>query len=147
MIGILFWLLTIFGCGYAAAAGGKDGRWAAALIIVASLMSIPATLMGASWHGTETLIFAVDLALLIALYLLALCSRRYFPLWMVGFHLMSVLTHVSTLIAPDFAPAIYRALESLWAIPMTLAMIWGIHLDRRVIELRQAPRLVNSQIN
>lgn len=131
MIGLLFWLLTMVGCGYAAAAGGKDGRWAAFLIIAASLLTIPATRLGQDWARTEYLILVVDLALLAGLSVLALRSRRFFPLWMTGFHLIAVLTHVSTLLAPDFAPPIYRALESLWAIPMTLAMMWGIHLDRR----------------
>lgn len=135
MIGALFWLLTLFGCGYAAAAGGKDGRWAAGLIIAASLLTIPATRLGQDWAKTEYLILAVDLALLIGLYALAMVSRSLFPIWMTGFHLIAVLTHVSTLLAPGFAPPIYRALGSLWAIPMMLAMMRGIHLDRRSADL------------
>jgi hypothetical protein len=131
MIGSLFWLLTLVGCGYAAAAGGKDGRWAAGLIIAASLLTIPATRLGQDWAKTEYLILAVDLALLLGLYTLTLKSRSHFPIWMTGFHLIAVLTHVSTLLAPGFAPPIYRALGSLWAIPMTLAMMYGIQLDRR----------------
>lgn len=131
MIGILFWLLTIVGCGYAAVLGGRDGRWAALLIIGASVLTIPATRLGESWGQTEYLILAVDLALLCGLYLLTLQSQRYFPLWMTGFHLIAVSTHVGTLVAPGYAPEIYRALGSVWAIPMTMCMMWGIHLDRR----------------
>jgi len=131
MIGLLFWLLTFVGCAYAAALGGRDGRWAALLIIGASVLTIPATRLGSNWARTEYLILAVDLLLLIGLYVLALHSRRYFPIWMAGLHLIAVLTHISTLVAPHYAPQIYRALESLWAIPMTLCMMWGIHLDRR----------------
>lgn len=51
---------------------------------------------------------------------------------MAGFHLIAVLTHFSTLLVLEFAPPIYRALGSLWAVPMTLSMMWGIHLDRRL---------------
>ncbi len=127
----MFWLLTVVGCGYAAVLGGRDGRWAASLIIAASALTIPATRMGESWARTEYLILLVDLFLLMGLYTLALLSRRYFPLWMTGFHLIAVVTHLSTLLAPRYAPEIYRALGSLWAIPMTLVMMWGIHLDRR----------------
>jgi hypothetical protein len=136
MIGSMFWLLTLVGCGYAAAVGGSEGRWAAFLIFAASLLTIPATRLGESWAHTEYLILLVDLSLLIGLYALVLKSRRYFPVWMTGFHLIAVLTHVGTLIAPEFAPAIYRALGSLWAVPMTLCMMWGIHLDNRQQILR-----------
>lgn len=136
MIGTLFWLLTLVGCSYAAALGGKSGRCAAVLIVAASLLTIPATRLGRGWAGTELLILSVDLALLIGLFVLSLKSSRYFPVWMTGFHLIAVLTHVSTIISPEFTPKIYRAVESLWAIPMTLVMMWGIHLDRLAITKR-----------
>lgn len=131
MIGTLFWMLTLGGCGYAAAAGGRDGRWASILIISASLLTIPATRLGAHWARSEHGILAVDLALLLGLYALALSSRRYFPIWMAGFHLIAVTTHLSALVAPDFTPRIYRAMASLWAVPMTISMVVGIALDRR----------------
>lgn len=131
MIMLLFWSLTLMGCGYAALAGGRDGRVAAGLIIAASLLTIPATRLGHAWASTELLILGVDLALLAGLYTLTLRSRSFFPIWMVGFHLIAVTTHLSTIVAPDFTPRIYRGLVTLWAVPMTLAMVWGIHLDRR----------------
>lgn len=130
-VALLFWLLTLLGCGYAAAWGGKDGRWAVFLILSATLLTIPAMILGRQWQNTEYGILLVDAALLASLYALSLHSRRYFPIWMTGFHLVAVTTHVSTLLAPEFTPRIYRALESVWAIPMTLSMIVGIALDRR----------------
>ena len=129
-VAVLFWLLTLLGCGFAATYGGKDGRWAVFLIISATLLTIPAMLFGRQWHSTEFAIFLVDLLLLANLYGLCLRSERYFPIWMTGFHLVAVTTHLSTLIAPEFTPRIYRALGSVWAIPMTLSMIVGIALDR-----------------
>lgn len=135
MIGLLFWLLTLVGCGYAAAFGGRDGKWATALIVAASLLTIPATRLGNAWGQTEFLILAVDTALLVGLFALAQVSHRHFPIWMAGFQLIAVVTHISTAIAPGFTPHIYRALESLWAVPMTLAMMWGIHRDRRLPNL------------
>lgn len=130
MIGALFWLLTAVGCSYAALLGGRSGRCAAMLILGASLLTIPATRLGYQWEQTEFLLLAVDLALLAGLISLSLKSRRFFPIWMAGFHLIAVLTHISTMISPEFTPKIYRAVESLWAVPMTFAMMWGIHMDR-----------------
>lgn len=131
LIGILFWSLTIIGCLYAALLGSRDGRWAALLITSASLLSIPAALLSGGWARTEHALFTVDALLLVGLLTLAMKSDRYFPIWMAGFQLISVLTHLSTLMAPDFAPKIYRALGSLWAMPITVSMMWGIYLDRR----------------
>ena len=135
MVALLFWTLTLLGCGYAATYGGRDGRWAVFLIISATLLTIPAILLGREWRNTEYGILLVDLMLLASLYALSLRSRRFFPLWMTGFHLVAVTTHVSTLIAPEFTPRIYRALESVWAIPMTMSMIIGIALDHRAQRL------------
>lgn len=132
MIGALFWLLTLVGCGYASVFGGKDGRWVTGLILGASLLTIPATRLGQDWAKTEYLILAVDVGLLIGLVILTLRSDRFYLIWMTGFHLVAVITHLSTLWAAQFTPHIYRALEGLWAIPMTLAMIWGVHRDRRL---------------
>lgn len=131
MIGQLFWALTLLACGFVAVSGGRDGRWAVLLIICASLLTIPATRLGQQWARTEHLILAVDLALLVGLYALALRTRRHFPMWMAGFQLIAVTTHLSTFIAPAFTPAIYRAMESLWAVPITLSMVLGVALDRR----------------
>lgn len=130
LIGILFWTLTAIGCGYAAYCGGRDGKWAAFLIIGAALLTIPATLQGQAWITTEYAVLIVDSLLLGGLFILTLRSDRLFPIWMTGLHLLAVITHLSTLVAPDFAPKIYRALGALWAVPMTLSMIIGIHLDR-----------------
>ena len=74
---------------------------------------------------------AVDACLLAGLYILALRSHRFFPIWMTGFQLVAVVSHCATMIAPDFTPKIYRALEGLWAVPITLAMIVGIATDSR----------------
>jgi hypothetical protein len=131
LIALLFWLLAALCCGYAIAFGGKDGRWAAFLIIGAAIMTIPAARVGQAWGSTELAVFAVDTALLVGFYALMLASRRYWPVWMTGFHLIAVVTHISTMVAPAFTPAIYRALESVWAIPVLLSLLLGVELDRR----------------
>ncbi len=131
IIGILFWLLALLCCGYAIAFGGRDGKKAAALLIAAAVLTAPATLLGQAWGRIELLILAVDAALLAGLYALMLSSRRFWPVWMTGFHLVAVVTHLATLLAPGFTPAIYRALESLWAIPVLLSLLIGVALDRR----------------
>ncbi len=133
IIPILFWLLTLAGCAYAASAGGRDGRWAAGLIISASLMTVPVTLLGRAWQRPELGVLTVDLLLLAGLYALTLGSRRHFPIWMTGFHLIAVATHLGAAVAPEFTPKAYRAVAGLWAIPVTVSMVLGIVLDQHAI--------------
>lgn len=131
LIGLLFWILTLLCCSHAIAFGGRDGRWAAFLILAASVLSLPPTLMDQAYAQTELLLLAVDLLLLAGLYSLMLASGRYWPIWMTGFHVVAVVTHLSTLLAPDFTPHIYRAVVSFWAIPMPLVLVIGVERDRR----------------
>jgi hypothetical protein len=74
---------------------------------------------------------AVDGLLLAGFYALAMTSRRHFPLWLTGFQLVAVTTHLATMIAPSFTPPAYRAMEGLWAIPITISLVLGILLDTR----------------
>lgn len=131
IIGLLFWLLTFLCCYYAIAFGGKDGRRAAALLIAAPLLTIPILKIGRLWNYAELAVFIVDFSLLVSLYVLMLASRRYWLIWMTGFHLIAVVTHLSAMVTPVFTPQIYRAMESVWAIPMLLSMLLGINLDRK----------------
>lgn len=139
LIPILYWLLTLLCCGYAFAYGGKDGRWAAYLIVAATLLTVPAMLYGHSWRHTELAILFVDAVLLVGLYGLMVGSRRYWPVWLTGFHLVAVASHISTMMAPTFTPEIYRALAGIWAIPLLLSLLLGVALDRRA-----ARRLIPS---
>ena len=130
IIPILFWLLLLICCGYAVAYGGRDGRWAAAMLVAATLLTVPATFLGRSFGQTEVALFLVDLALLGGLYALMLKSKAYWPIWMTGFHLVAVVTHLSTMIVPEFGWKIYRALETVWALPVLVSMLVGIARDR-----------------
>ena len=131
IIGILYWLLTLLCCSYAFAFGGRDGRWAALVVVAATLLTMPAETVGHAWRNTELAILAVDTGLLAALYALVLSSRRYWPIWMAGFHLVAVVSHLSTMLAPTFTPELYRALAGVWGIPMLLSLLLGVELDRR----------------
>lgn len=131
MIKSIFWSLLALACGYAVVTGGRDARWAVLLIVAATLLTIPALLLGPGWHRTDYGILAVDAGLLVGLYVLSLRSRRFFPLWMAGFQLVAVTSHLATLIAPHFTPPIYRALETIWSIPVIVSMVVGIAADRQ----------------
>jgi peptidoglycan/LPS O-acetylase OafA/YrhL len=142
MVSQLFTILLFASCGYACIAGGKDGRWISLFIIAAALLSIPASYLEQSWAHTQLPVFGVDLLLLGALVAVSLRSRHYWPLWMTGFHLGSIATHLATIAAPvQLKPMLYFAMQSFWSLPMLLVMVAGIMIDRRAARapLRSAP--------
>jgi hypothetical protein len=131
LIGVLFWLLTLLCCSHASVFGGRDGRWASFVWLAAVLLTIPAARLGKSWGETEVWILVVDVLLLASLYTVMLTSRRYWPIYMTGFHLVAVVTHFATMVVPSFTPRLYRAMESFWSIPLLLSLLIGVELDRR----------------
>lgn len=135
---LFFWMLTLFGCVFAVLFGGRDGRWFTAVFLGCVLLTIPAQLAG-SWHATQIWVMLVDTLLLGCLIWLMLRSSHYWPIWAAASQLMTVLTHVVTLMMPDFIDLIYASLSTVWVIPLMLSTIIGIELDRKAIHDRAYP--------
>lgn len=130
-IALLFWILALACCGHAALFGGAPGRWGAGLYIAAVLATALVTWPGTGWAHTNFPLLAVDGLHFAGLFLLAVWSRRYWPIWSAGFQLLSVLTSVVTILDPTTPAQLYRAIETCWSIPIFVTMTAGIILDRR----------------
>ncbi len=131
LITAAFWMMASLCCMYGIVLGGRDGRHAALLIILA----VPATKWAQDtwrdWGTTHFPVMVVDLLLLAGLLVLALRSRSFWPLWMTASQLLAVVTHVATFFTQGHSQRIYAGLEGVWAIPCLLSMVVGISLDRR----------------
>lgn len=138
MLAASFWLLALLSCAYAACFGGRDGRRFVAISVLAVLLTIAAQLAG-SWHGTQYWLMAVDLAVFIALLWLMLDSAHYWPIWAAASQLMTVLTHIVTLLLQSFSDRIYEGLSTVWIIPLMLFTVIGIELDRKRTHDRAYP--------
>lgn len=131
MIAIAFWALTLLCCGFAAAWGGRDGRRVAATYVLGSLATVGAWFVQSDWSQTHFATLAVDAVLLVAFWWIALRSDRWFPTWITGFHLVTVLSHVASLVTPGYAFKLYFFLQGFWAVPMLIVLVIGVELDRR----------------
>ena len=128
---ILFWMMIVGACAYAVILGGWEGRWTAGIFVGASLASLVALkVVHIHWHKTNMTMMGVDLATLIALYVVAAKSRHWWPVWVVAFQLNAVASHFAALISQDFSVSVYRNYTGLWAVPCALVMIIGIFRDR-----------------
>ncbi|MDI1296431.1 MAG: hypothetical protein PSY12_11190, partial [bacterium] len=90
-------------------------------------------------HATQFWLMLVDLGTCAALMWLMLRSDRYWPIWVAGCQLMTVLTHIVTFLRPDFTDLIYAGLSTVWIIPLFLFAIIGIELDRKALHDRAFP--------
>jgi hypothetical protein len=138
MLAAFFWLLTLMACLFAALFGGREGRWFVLIFLSSVLLTIPAQLAG-SWHQTQFWLAMVDLLLLGGLIWLMLRSASYWPVWAAASQLLTVLTHVVTMMLPDFSYRIYSGLSTVWVIPLLLFAIIGIELDRKASHDRAHP--------
>ncbi|MFD1612979.1 hypothetical protein ACFSCW_14330 [Sphingomonas tabacisoli] len=131
----LLYLATLIGaCSYAFWRGGEDERIGAGIQLASSLASLPAAwLAGRSgWQAGHLPLLAVDLLTLVAFVWLAMRSRKFWPLWVAGFHLNAVLTHLAKLLAPTALPAGYALVQGFWAYPLMAALIVGTRNQSRM---------------
>jgi hypothetical protein len=138
MLAASFWLLMLLTCAYALAFGGRDGRRFVVISVAAVLLTIPAQLAG-SWHATQYWLMSVDLLTFFALLWLMLQSDRYWPVWVSACQLMTLLSHVATLLLQSYSDRIYEGLNTVWIIPLMLFTIIGIELDRKSLHDRAYP--------
>lgn len=140
MISTLYWALSITCWVYALRYGGWSAFLAFAMFVLATMgtsFSVGNLAAKSVWTGINISLFLTDAAFFAGLYVLALRSRRYWPIWMAGFQLMCVLTHLGPLLDRHSNPAVYRALESVWMIPMLATMVLGIAKDRRAARVSE----------
>jgi len=132
---LLFLLLLTLTCGYAAARGGAPERVAAGLLVGAFILGLPLHFVLSVGGYASALIggAAIDLALLVALIVLAHRSTRYWPLWVAGWQLAAVIAHLAKAVAPEMAAAGYAVQAQVWGYPMVLAVAAGAwrHRARR----------------
>jgi hypothetical protein len=131
MIALSFWALTLLCCGFAAVFGGRDGRRVALVYVLGCLATVAAAFVEPDWSHTNLATFAVDTVVLVALWRIALHSNRWFPLWLIGLHLVTIGSHLASFLVSGYAFKLYFFLQGFWSVPMLLAMAWGVERDRR----------------
>lgn len=129
---LLFYNTALLACSaYASVNGGRTGKAGSAIFIAATILSSATAYMNPSWVSISWGLLAVDSLCLLALLLLALTSKRYWPIWAMGLQIVAVAAHLATLSVPEIVPKSYQALLSFWAIPILGVMVAGTRKDRR----------------
>lgn len=115
-------------CGsYAALWGGACERWAAGLQVAAFALGLPWWRLLFVPRFFVAPFFAIDVLLLVALMVLAVRARRFWPIWVAGFQAAAVIVHCAKTVAPLMVPQGYSILVQFWGYPMILLTAAGAY--------------------
>jgi hypothetical protein len=126
----IFWIFTVACIGIAVTFGGREGRIATSMLLVAAIATVPIQQGIQSWTRVSPALLACDSALFGGLFWLAAISDRSWLVWMAGLQLNAVLANIATMLAPDVTERIYIGLETIWALPILALMTFGVVLDQ-----------------
>jgi hypothetical protein len=131
ILSIAFDIVLLLVCAYLWRTGGRTGRWGVGLVIMASLLTVVAAVVGARFNKPAPLLAAADGMVFLGFLGLALTSRRRWPIWAAAMQLNGVASHVVAMTAPVLVSRVYYAMETAWGLPILLAMVAGTAIDLR----------------
>lgn len=132
LVRLAYLVVLLISCAFALRSGGRPEKQGAVIFLVGSFLSYPAaTVFGSNWQSAELGILTVDIAVLGSYTYLALRCDRFWPLWITGFHLVAVVTHLATMVDAQVVPRAYSMAQPFWAYPMLLTLIVGTIVYRR----------------
>lgn len=132
---LVYLILLLTGCSYAAVRGGAPERWGAALTfgaVVASNIAMAVLQM----HFAAPILgaMAIDILYLLALLVLAARAERYWPIWAAAVQLNEVLAHLMMFSRATHA---YSYAFALWmfSMPLPILLAAGTYRHRRRLAL------------
>lgn len=132
-----YWIVLLAVSAYAFIRGREDERAAAVVCIAATVGSVLLnSALRDRFQGVELGILAVDLAAFAAFTAIALRTERFWPLWVAGFQLTTLLAHALKAVQLDLMPQAYAAAARLWVYPIFLAIVIGTLRSNRYARLR-----------
>lgn len=127
-----YWLLLMAMAAYAFGRGRIDERLAAGICVIGSMATvIVSSPLNEKYSSVEMGVLIVDSLALLGFVLLALRSRRFWPLWVAGFQLTSVFAHFLRAIRWDMLPQVYAAAERFWIYPIFMIIVFGTWRSQR----------------
>lgn len=129
---LFFCALMSAACGYAVLRGRTDARIVGAVFLVGTFatLGLRSSQVGA-YSSVESGIFAVDMACLAAFTYAALISDRFWPLWVSGLQLTTILGHIFKAIDSSLLPLAYAAALRFWGYPILIILAVGVWRSQR----------------
>ena len=121
-----YFIVLLLVSAYAFILGRSDEQLAAGICILASIASVIAMspLTGRYSH-VELGVLLVDVLTLAGFIFLALRSERFWPLWVAGLQLTTLMGHFLKAVELDLMPHAYAAAARFWVYPIFLIIVVG----------------------
>ena len=136
---IVYHLLLVAVAAYAFLRGRSDERMAAAICVIATIATrLVLSPVTSRYSGVELGVLLVDLLTLVGFVVIALRTDRFWPLWVAGLQLTTLVAHVLKAVQIDLLPHAYAAAGRFWVYPIFLIIVigtWRSH-QRRLHERR-----------
>lgn len=136
MLPALYWTMLFAILLYALFKGDVEHRIAAVGCVVATFATrLLRSNDGSIYANIEFGVLVVDAALFALFLAIALRSQRFWPLWIAGFHLVTVTAHGLRALKVDLIPAAYALAVQFWSYPVLLCIaiaIWRAERRRLV---------------
>lgn len=126
---------------YALLRGGRDERRVGLLCVAGTFLTeLALSPLNQRFEGLETQVLVIDLALFSGFLWIALRSERFWPLWVTGLQLTTLLGHALKTIEGDLFARAYGAALTFWAYPILLILAVGTWRGarRRALERSEA---------
>jgi len=134
MLSIPFYYTLLGLCSiYAIRRGGGPERWGAAILVVASLLSLAAIGDRADrYWSVETGVLLIDIAAFTAFTILALRADRFWPIWVSALMGQGVLSHVGRwYLGPDMGRGAYLITMVIWSYFIVAVIAFGTFNHQR----------------
>lgn len=100
--------------------GDQETRRAALVCLAASILS---TAFMNFRDQIPVIVALIDLAVLAFFITLALTTRRFWPLWVAGLQLTTVMGHGLRLLQPQLVDIAYAAAMRFWSYPILIILV------------------------
>ena len=84
-----------------------------------------------SFSSVESGIFVVDALTFAAFTFIALKSDRFWPLWVAGLQLTTLMSHILKSVQLDLMPQAYAAAARFWVYPIFMIIVIGTWRSHR----------------
>jgi len=128
---LAYYAILIAVAAYAFLRGRADERAAAITCIAATFATNLVYTPAVGFSSVEVGVLLVDLAAFAAFTLLALRSERFWPLWVAGLQLTTVVSHALKAVQLDLMPQAYAAAARFWVYPIFLIIVVGTYRASR----------------
>ena len=128
----LFRILLALVALYALLRGGRDERLVGIICVVGTFATqfvLPP--VHERFEMVETQAVMVDIAVFAGFLAIALRSERFWPLWVAGLQLTTIMGHLLKRIDIELLPRAYAASLTFWAYPIILILAIGTWRHQR----------------